>query len=218
MNYKFPRLAFFTATLLALALSPPTALRAQPVPATPGKPTNEKKYISYRITRFDRLSVSVFDEPGLTVGGKKVEATGTIALTLIGEIRLIGLTIVEAQTAIENAYWDGRFLRNPQVTITVDEYAPRTVSISGKINAPGQYEMPPDTVWTLKDLIIKASGFQETARGTQVRITRTMADGSLKIFQKDVESLLRARSNASADDAAFPLEPGDIVYVPEKII
>jgi hypothetical protein len=45
-----------------------------------------------------------------------------------------------------------------------------------------------------------------------------MPDGSLKIFEKDVESLLRARSSANVTDAAFPLEPDDIVYVPEKII
>lgn len=206
--------------LLALALGcavlpADTSVAAEAAPAP--RPA-EKQYVSYRITRFDRLSVSVFDEPGLTVGQKKVEATGTIALTLIGEIRVVGLTILEAQAAIENAYRDGRFLRNPQVTITIDDYAPRTVSISGKINAPGRYEMPPDTAWTLKDLINKAGGFQETARGTKVRISRTMPDGSLKIFEKDVESLLRARSKANVADAAFALEPDDIVYVPEKII
>jgi polysaccharide export outer membrane protein len=198
-----------------VVLAAGAAFAAAPAPAP--KP-GEKQYVSYRITRFDRLSVSVFDEPGLTVGQKKVDATGTIALTLIGEVRVVGLTILEAQGAIENAYREGRYLRNPQVTITIDEYAPRTVSISGKINAPGRYELPPDSVWTLKDLIIKASGFQETARGTKVRITRTMPDGSLKIFEKDVESLLRARSSANVTDAAFPLEPDDIVYVPEKII
>ena len=133
-------------------------------------------------------------------------------------MRIGGLTILEAQTAIETAYREGRFLRNPQVAITIEEYAPRTVSISGKINAPGRYEMPPDTAWTLKDLIIKAGNFSETARGTQVRITRTMPDGSLKIFIKDAESLIRARSNANAAEASFVLEPDDIVYVPEKII
>lgn len=199
--------------LAALLVTP--ALRAQPVPTA--KP-EERKYIPYRIARGDLLSVSVFGEADLTVGRKKVENAGSIILTLAGEIRVVGLTIVEAQSAVENSYRDGRYLRNPQVTITVDESVPRTVSISGKINIPGRHEMPTDTVWTLKDLIIKAGGLQETARGTRVRITRTLPDGTLRIFEKDVESMLRARSNANAADASFVLEPDDIVYVPEKII
>jgi polysaccharide biosynthesis/export protein len=200
--------------VLADVVSVP-AICAQPAPAIS---TAEKKYIPYRVTRGDRVGVAVFDERDLGVGGKKVEVNGTIILPLLGEVRIGGLTILEAQNAIENAYRDGRFLRNPKVVLTIEEYAPRTVSISGKVNAPGKYEMPADTVWTLKDLIIKAGNLQETARGTKVRITRTLPDGKTVNFEKDVESLLKARSNANSADAAFVLEPEDIVYVPEKII
>ncbi len=202
------------ALLLATAALLP-GLQAQPAPATKAE---ERKYLPYRIARGDLLSVSVFGEADLTVGRKKVENAGAIILTLAGEVRVVGLTIAEAQAAVENAYRDGRYLRNPQVTITVDESVPRTVSISGKINIPGRHEMPTDTVWTLKDLIIKAGGLQETARGTKVRITRTLPDGTLRVFEKDVESMLRAKNNANAADASFVLEPDDIVYVPEKII
>lgn len=202
------------ALLLATAALLP-GLQAQPAPATKAE---ELKYLPYRIARGDLLSVSVFGEADLTVGRKKVENAGAIILTLAGEVRVVGLTIAEAQAAVENAYRDGRYLRNPQVTITVDESVPRTVSISGKINIPGRHEMPTDTVWTLKDLIIKAGGLQETARGTKVRITRTLPDGTLRVFEKDVESMLRAKNNANAADASFVLEPDDIVYVPEKII
>jgi polysaccharide export outer membrane protein len=193
------------------------AVVAQPAPA-PSVRTDEKKYIPYRIARGDRLAIAVFGEADLTAGGKKVEATGTVALTLIGEVRLVGLTIVEAQALIENAYRDGRFLRNPQVTVTVEESVPRWVSISGKINLPGKHEMPTDTVWTLKDLIIKAGGLQETASGRKVRILRIMPDGSQLTFEKDVDALMRGRKTGNAADASFPLEPEDIVYVPEKVI
>jgi len=202
---------------LVLVFAQPLPASGESIPAATGKKQDDKKYISCSITRFDRLNVAVFDEPELTVGGKRVEATGNISLTLIGEIPVVGLTILEAQAAIEMAYREGRFLRNPRVTITIDEYASRTVIVSGKINAPGRYEMPHDTAWTLKDFIIKAGGLQETARGTRVRITRMMPDGSLKVFEKDVESLIRAKSGASRAEAEFKLEPDDTVYVPERI-
>src|SRR5262245_56595630 len=115
----------------------------------PGVAPEEKKYIPYRIARGDRLAVAVIGEADLTGGNRKVEATGTVALPLVGEIRLVGMTIVEAQSTVESAYRDQRFVRNPQVTVTIEESVPRWVSISGKINIPGKHEMPTDTVWTL---------------------------------------------------------------------
>ena len=63
----------------------------------PGK-KSEKKHIPYRITRGDVLSVEVLasGEREFAAVGKRVEATGTINLLYIQEIRLVGLTIAEA--------------------------------------------------------------------------------------------------------------------------
>jgi polysaccharide export outer membrane protein len=181
-------------------------------------PKEEKKYVPYKITRGDRLSIDVHGEPDLRVGGIRVEAVGTVNLRLIKDIRVVGLTISEAQAAIAQAYRDGRFLRNPQVAVTVDEYAPRTVIVSGKVNIVGRQEIPPDTEFTIKDLIYKAGGFSDTARSSAVKVTRTMPDGTLKTFVLDVESAIKGKSNATSKDASFVLEPDDMIYVPEKII
>lgn len=178
------------------------------------------KHVPYKITRGDRLSITVLanGEPEFTVGQKRVEATGSIDLLYIQEIRLAGLTIAQAQDAIANAYRDGRFLRNPQVSVTVDEYAPRVVSISGKVNSQGRFEIPPETEMTILDLIFKANGFAETARGTAVRVTRTLPDGTVKTFTLDVESAIKGKDTSNPGDASFVLEPDDVVYVPERII
>lgn len=199
------------ACLLAAGLAAPVAGQA------PAAPKEEKKYIAYKITRGDRLTISVLGEPDLRIGGVRVEAIGTVSLPLIKDIRLVGLTIAEVQQAIARAYRDGRFLRDPQVTVTVEEYAPRTVIVSGKVNIQGRQEIPPDTEFTIKELIFKAGGFSDTAKGSAVRVTRTMPDGSLKVFTLDVESAIKGRSSSTAQDAAFVMEPDDIVYVPEKI-
>jgi polysaccharide biosynthesis/export protein len=191
-----------------------SAQAAQPTPA----PKAEKKYVAYKITRGDRISVDVAGEAELTAGLKRVEATGTINLRYIGEIRLVGLTIADAQEAIGKAYRDGRFLRNPQVSVTVDEYAPRNVIVGGKVNIQGRQEIPPDTEITIKDVISKAGGFAETAKGTQVKVTRTMPDGTLKVYVLDVDSALKGRAKSDSGDAAFVVEPDDLIYVPEKLI
>lgn len=204
------------AVLLAFAVG----VLLQPLASAqiPAAPKSEKKYVAYKITRGDTVSVGILGEQDLSTGGKRVEATGLVNLALIGEVRLVGLTIAEAQDMIARKYRDERYLRNPQVSVTVEGYAPRTVIISGKVNNPGRPEIPADTEMSIKDLILKQGGFGETARGTQVKVTRTMPDGTLKTFTLDVESALKGRAPAGSGDAAFILEPDDIIYVPEKII
>ena len=212
MKPPFPSLGLvLAACLLGAVVAPGAAGQA------PAAPKEEKKYIPYKITRGDRLTISVLGEPDLRVGGVRVEALGTVSLPLIKESRLVGLTIAEVQQAIARAYREGRFLRDPQVIVTVEEYAPRTVIVSGKVNIQGRQEIPPDTEFTIKELIFKAGGFSDTAKSSAVRVTRTMPDGTLKVFTLDVESAIKGRSNSTARDAAFVMEPDDIVYVPEKI-
>jgi polysaccharide export outer membrane protein len=180
---------------------------------------DDKKVVPYRITRGDRLAVSIFGEPDLTSGNHRVEARGTINLPLVGDVRLYGLTLSQAALSIEAAYRDNRILRNPQVTVTVEEYSPRVVTVIGKVKYPGRVDLPPEQQWTIKDVITKVGGFDDTARGTAVRLTRTMPDGSSKVFTLDVQSALLGKDRAtSSTDASFVVEPDDTIYVPEKII
>lgn len=215
MKAALTRFACF-AVLLAGVL--PFWLPAQPAPAN--APKTEKKYVPYRITRGDILNIEVFasGEREFSAGQKRVEATGTINLLYIQEIQLVGLTIAEAQDAIARAYRDGRFIRNPVVNVTVETYAPRVVRISGKVNSQASFEIPPDGELTIMELIFKANGFQETAQGKQVKVTRIMPDGSLRVFTLDVESAMKGRLTTPSGDAAFLLQPDDVVYVPERII
>jgi polysaccharide export outer membrane protein len=214
-------LSLFTLRAAFGALFGVLALITQGVAATaPSAPVQVEapKAIAYRIAPSDKLSIAVIGEPELNAANKRVDASGNINLALVLDVRVAGLTVSEAQTAVENAYKDGRILRNPQVSINIEEYSPREVSISGMIKIPGKYPLPPETVMTLKDLVLKAGGFTDTASGTKVKITRTSSDGTAKIYIKDIDSLLRGRQAANSTDGAFPLEPGDLVYVPEKII
>jgi len=181
--------------------------------------TDDKKVVPYRITRGDILSVSIFGETDLAAGNKRVEARGTINLTLIGDVRVYGLTLSDAARAIEAAYRDGRILRNPEVTVTVETYSPRVITVLGKVKYPGRVDLPPEQQWTIKDVITKVGGFDDTARGTAVKLTRTLPDGSSKVYTLDVQSALLGKDRATTStDASFPVEPDDTIYVPEKII
>jgi polysaccharide biosynthesis/export protein len=208
-------------TLLSIACFltciPAVTSAANPVPQKSGLP-EQPRAIAYRIAPSDRLSVAVIGEQELNAANKRVDANGNINLALISDVRVAGLTVAQAQTAIENAYKDGRILRNPQVSLNIEEYSPREVSISGMVKVGGKYPLPPETVMTLKDLVLKAGGFQDTANGTKVRVSRVNADGTTRIHIKDIDSVIRGKDTKNSTDGSFALEPGDVVYVPEKII
>lgn len=181
--------------------------------------TEAKKNFIHRLQMADRIRVAVYQEDDLTQMAR-IDARGRINLPLIGEVLVGNLTIIEAQDVIQRAYREGRYLRSPQVTINVEEYAPREVSIQGQIRNPGRFSLPIESTFTLVELVTKAGGITDIGKGTAVTVTRVQPDGSKKVYSIDVESLIKGKKGAAGKDAdnAFLLEPNDIVYVPERLI
>lgn len=177
----------------------------------------DKKNYVHTLALADRVRIVVFQEDDLT-NLSRVDARGHVNLPLIGEIAIGGLTVVEAQAAIEKAYRDGRFLRNPQVTVSVEEYAPREVSIQGRIRNAGRYTLPIESTLTVVELVTKAGGIDDIGKGSAVTVTRILPDGTRKVFTVDVDSVIKAKKDRQSDDATMLLQPGDIVYVPERLI
>jgi polysaccharide export outer membrane protein len=199
------------------ALMVASLVTARAAETTSGGDSAKQKVYNIRAT--DKLRITIFQEDDLSTICR-VDAKGTVNLPLVGEIHVRGLTLSEAERTIENAYKDGRFLRKPEVTVAVDDYAPREVSIQGQVKNPGRYPLPIESTMSVLDLVTRAGGFTDTALGTGVRITRILPDGSTRVITLDVESLIKGRSNAktNGENNALLLEPDDIVYVPERII
>lgn len=173
--------------------------------------------IAYKITLTDLLRIDIYQEDDLRTMSR-VDAKGKINLPLVGEVVVAGLSLSEAQKSVETAYREGRYLRNPQVTINIETYAAREVSIQGQIRSPGRYPLPIETSMTVLELVSRAGGFTDTAKGTAVNITRVSPDGKKQVFTIDVDSLLKGKDRANIADNSLMLEPGDIVFVPERII
>lgn len=197
------------------------ALAALAVPCSPGRgadnPAAPATRASYTIANTDRLRITIYQEEDLSCFAR-VDANGLINLPLVGEISVAGKTVMEAQHIIEAAYRDGRYLVKPQVTINIEEYAPREVSIDGKVRNPGRFPLPIEANMTVLELVTKAGGLLDTAKGTAITVTRISKDGKKEVFTVDVESLMKGRDKAKATDNSLILQPGDIVYVPERII
>lgn len=207
---KPARLLFLLVAGLSLGATLPAFGEA------PAKNENKKNYV-HTLSLADRVRVAVYQEDDLT-SLTRIDARGRINMPLLGEIAIGGMTVAEAQTAIENAYKEGRFLRNPQVTISVEEYAPREVSISGAIRSAGRYTLPVESTFTVVELVTKAGGITDIGKGTAVTVTRILPDGTKKVFVIDVDAAIKGKKNTKEEDSSFMLLPGDNVYVPERLI
>ena len=204
MKSSLPLFSFLLLFLLAMA------------GAVRGQDTGNKKNYIHTLTLADRVRIAVYQEEDLT-SLTRIDARGRVNLALIGEIGIGGLTVIEAQAVIENAYKDGRFLRNPQVNVSVEEYAPREVSIQGAIRSPARYVLPIESTLSVVELVTKAGGITDIGKGSAVSVTRILPDGTKKVFTVDVDSIIRGKKDTKVEDNTLLLQPGDIVYVPERL-
>ena len=116
----------------------------------------------------DLVEMSVFDTPELS-GKLRVSNTGDIILPLVGSIHVAGMKADDVQNLIRQKFIDGGFLKDPQVTVFVAEYATQGVSVLGEVKTPGIY--PAFGAHNLMDYISLAGGLTPLA-GTNITITR----------------------------------------------
>jgi polysaccharide export outer membrane protein len=108
----------------------------------------------------DVVRVTVFQQPDLTIETRITEK-GTIAMPLIGEVKLAGLSATDAGTHIADALKRGKFLNNPQVNVALTTLRSRQVSVLGLVARPGRYALD-ETSSLLADVIAAAGGVMPT--------------------------------------------------------
>lgn len=201
-------------SVLSLSLGLTQLSHAQPAPKDLVLGPDSRA-ITYIIALTDRLRVAIFQENDLSTISR-VDSKGRVNLPLVGPVSVVSMTVEQAEEAIKLAYQDKRFLRDPQVTISVEEYASREVTVAGEVISPGRIPLPIESGMTLLDAISKAGGLNDVAKGTAVRVTRTLPDGSKEISEVDVHSALIGKESKSVIKPTMLLLPGDIVFVPIK--
>lgn len=185
-------------------------------PADQGSVLADAADASYRLAARDAVSVRVFGEPDLTKR-QRLDGEGTIRMDLIGTITLAGLTIREAETRIERAFREQLFLRDPQVSLSIEAYAPRHISILGEVENPGRVELEEElNGMRLVDAISAVGGLNGIAKGDAVRLTRLGPDGQEVTVVINAEAIISGRPS-NTDAQYLTLLPGDVLFVPERL-
>jgi polysaccharide export outer membrane protein len=150
----------------------------------------------------DLVEMSVFDTPELS-GKLRVSNTGDIFLPLVGTLHVQGLKAEAAQTLIRQKFIDGGFLKDPQVTVFISEYATQGVSVVGEVRNSGIY--PAFGSHRLLDYISIAGGLTPLA-GTTITVTHLGHADQPEHFKM-------VSSSAPALENNPEILPGDTIFV-----
>jgi polysaccharide export outer membrane protein len=124
----------------------------------------------YRIGPFDKLDVAVFGVPELS-GKYQVDAAARLSLPLAGTIDAAGLTPAELAAAIDRQL-RGKYVKDPQVTVNLDETTSQVYTVDGQVGQPGSY--PALGNISLMRAVANAKGASEFARLDDVVVFRSV--------------------------------------------
>lgn len=157
--------------------------------------SNNQSISNYTLGSGDVITIQVLGEDDLTRRAVRLSDAATISYPILGEIRLAGKTVGELERIIADGL-RGRYLVNPQVTVTIEEY--RRFFINGQVGQPGGYPYFPG-LSVLKAITI-AGGFRERAAQDKIFIVRD-SDAEQKRVPVDLKA---------------PVYPGDVITVEES--
>jgi polysaccharide export outer membrane protein len=177
-----------------------------PEPSTTEVRTGRVPSVSpeYRVGESDTLQITVWKSPDLSKT-VVVRPDGMIALPLIGDLKVIGMTSGEIQELVTSKLKD--YVVSPRVLVEITEIRSRRVFITGEIVRPGLYPLGGQT--TVLQLIAQAGGLTPFAKRKSIVILR-QENGKQTRFPFNYSDVVHGRS----PQQNIPLAPGDTVVVP----
>ena len=192
--------------LLVLGLGGMGATRGwAQAPAKDAPPAIVRDQSAIAIGPGDLLDLSVFDVPELVLK-VRVDVNGCVSLAFLGDLKLAGMTVGNAQRLIARELVARQLVKDPQVSIFIEEFATQGITVYGEVNAPGIYPlMGPHHLYD----VISAAGGLTLKSGRTVTV--------LHAGQSDLpEVVALANINASENPlerANVPIYPGDTIVV-----
>lgn len=167
----------------------------------------------YHIGVDDIVQVSVWRNPelGITV---PVRPDGKITVPLVGDIAAGGRTPSEVSADIQEKL--GAYVRDPQVAVILTdlrshEYLSR-IRVTGAVKQP--ISIPYRQGMTVLDAVLAAGGASEFAAPDRTDLYRKNGDGATQRYPVRLDRIL-----GSGDlSTNFPVAPGDVITVPERIL
>ena len=167
---------------------------------------------NYVIGPNDVLYVNVYGRPelgspmgpsiGTKIQGSRVDGNGDIHLPLVESVKVAGMTVVQAQERLKEAF--KTYVKEPWVVVEMVEYRSKPLYLLGQFKAPGTYYM--ERPLNLLQGIALGNGLDPTANLRGARLIREE-----KTLPVDIHDLLQ---NGDKKQNVW-LMAGDTIYVPD---
>ncbi|HKD06947.1 MAG TPA: polysaccharide biosynthesis/export family protein [Bryobacteraceae bacterium] len=189
MRYRCPKSSsgqfffrIFGAAFLLTALSGPAAF-AQ-VPSQVEAPTPHPSITSqldqlrpnYVLRAGDQILIRAFEMEEISEKPFRIDGDGYLNLPVLGRIKAAGLTVERLESVLVDA--SKRYVRQPQISVTVVQFSSEPVFFVGAFKAPGIYPLGGQR--TLVEMISAVGGLTPTA-SRRLKLTRRSEYGAIPL-------------------------------------
>jgi polysaccharide export outer membrane protein len=206
------------ATQQSQAQGAQSTTTSQTSPATPPQsPDVELLRPNYVLRPGDQIMLRAFEMPDISERPFRIDGDGFINLPELGKVKAGGITVENLEASLMELL--KKFVRQPQVTVTVVQFASEPVFFVGAFKVPGIY--PLQGRRTLVEMMSAIGGLQPGA-ARRIKVTRRKeygdiplpnavpaADGSASSVEINMASL-RDNLNPAED---ILLQPFDVISV-----
>jgi polysaccharide export outer membrane protein len=168
--------------------------------AAKGTTANDPDYV---IGIEDVIAVNVWHEPEMS-RAMAVRPDGKISMPLIGEVMADGKTPAQLQAELSTKLQS--LIKNPDVTVIVQDIKSQKFNILGEVQRPGMY--PLTKPMTVLDALAVAGGFRDFAKPKKMYILRKSKDGSSAKIPVNYNNVIKG------SDKNVELESRDTIVVP----
>ena len=161
----------------------------------------------YLLGEGDLLRINVFEAEELETV-ERINSRGFVVLPLVEKVHLKGITAMEAEEKIE-ALYRKRYIKDPHVSIFIEEQLSQKVTLVGEFKNPGTYDYLARQ--RLLDVIALGGGLGEKAgQIVQIRKTRHI-QGQPNTTIVDLDRLIK-KGDVLAN---IQIDGGDVIFIPE---
>src|SRR6266478_5340975 len=149
----------------------------------------------------------------------RIEGDGDMDVPLAGRVHVSGLTAQQAEQELNKVL--SKYIRDPQVVVSVAEVRSQPVSILGAVNTPGVHQV--QGYKTLLEMLALAGGMRPDA-GYSIRITRQLewgciplpkvepdASGRFSVAELNLKKIMEAKN----PEENIQIFPHDVISVPK---
>ncbi len=172
---------------------------------------------TYELRAGDQIMIRAFEMEDISEKVFRLDGEGFINLPVLGRVKAGGLTVEKLETVLVQLL--RKYVRVPQVTVTVMQFSSEPVFFVGAFKTPGIY--PLQGRRNLVEMISSIGGLQPNA-SRRVKITRRKEFGTIPVANATLSpdgkvssvevNLATSRDNVSPEEDIV-LQPFDVISV-----